>query len=615
MKQGQAISVFCLILAQMATACFHQIRPEYPVPLAPLKEDTLPRFESNIHVELHLPFESLSAQLLHAFPPSGPEDKSCKDVPVLGCARHGWYREPIISSFSDSRLQMQTTLWYAVHSVSSKVGCGTHSDPERRATFRLQTRLELTSEWGLKASGMTAGKDHLDSCRIGFQGAIDISGTVRPLIDKALDEAAVRLVEAIDTTKQIREKAESLWILLHNPIPLGDSWLSLHPTAVRATQLAALGSDVRTLLTFTTSPQLVGVESPETRLESLPALQPGEAPAVLDFASAYEIPFAAISDSVRAHLVGNSFVNTRYLLPKQTVRIDSAFVVGAGQRAFVVLTLGGVVRGPIYLEARLSTERDGRIVRLDSLDLSSSSRAALHNAAPWLADPLTWRTRFQLSRMELDLTPQIEKAHRRFEAALNFRWNPTTLVAAKLDPPRLYDVHTRRTGVFALIYRTTGAMKVTVDQPDDVRLATKLIALSLTFYTGGQDKDEEEPVDLWIFRGGDDRGNGWTELGYRRLGVAVVDISDEGQKKKKWDNNSTQGPFNIPITPGIAVGTCDLRVRFRKEPAGSQTGKDWKVSLEVKGTFTDATERVLLRTTEMVLGDDNEFDKGFRVGC
>jgi hypothetical protein len=125
-----------------------------------------------------------------------------------------------------------------------------------------------------------------------------------------------------------------------------------------------------------------------------------------------------------------------------------------------------------------------------------------------------------------------------------------------------------------------------------------ITAVSVSFWTINDDKDEEERVDVFI-----EHQNGT---------IHAKGSFGEGEKwDEEEDGGKLTGPFTLNLTPQVpAAESGKLKIRVHKEPHGSATGAGWSMAVGVQGRVSDGSDAVLLaRTDEARMGDGNPIDR------
>jgi hypothetical protein len=167
---------------------------------------------------------------------------------------------------------------------------------------------------------------------------------------------------------------------------------------------------------------------------------------------------------------------------------------------------------------------------------------------------------------------------------------------------------------FMLQYLQAGATYSHISQPSPISYVTKYIAdgtlfsvnssavfestsstpilclksVHVHFHTGGDDKDKDESVEVWLYQGPN-------TVGHINVGGG-----------QKWDDHTDQN-FDIDIRPMVMVNQ-QLNFRLRKNP-DNDSGSGWRMTMEVTGKFTDGTQKTLiLWPSERIVGDGNQYD-------
>jgi hypothetical protein len=114
-------------------------------------------------------------------------------------------------------------------------------------------------------------------------------------------------------------------------------------------------------------------------------------------------------------------------------------------------------------------------------------------------------------------------------------------------------------------------------------------AILIHFHTHGDNKDEDESVQMWIYRGRN-------ELATGRWGQG-----------EEWAKH-TDKDFELTLRPAVLLSDCNkLRFRLRKHP-DSDTGSGWRMSMQLRGRLVSGQEKPLVEWPEKLVGDGNQYD-------
>jgi len=129
-----------------------------------------------------------------------------------------------------------------------------------------------------------------------------------------------------------------------------------------------------------------------------------------------------------------------------------------------------------------------------------------------------------------------------------------------------------------------------------------MVRFDLTAHTLDDDKDIEEPLDIWLMKEGQ-----------------VLYQGTVGENEVWKDHSDKQ--FLLPLPENIELGlnACQgMQIRIRKRPWGSATGCGWSSSFDLKVRLEDGREFNALSSAESSgrrWGDGHEYDRTFNLKC
>ena len=273
-------------------------------------------------------------------------------------------------------------------------------EPNAGAVLRVETRLELLPSWAIQSRSRPIlelpGPCRLKALRESI--SLDITAEVRQVFTASLDRAARELDRQIESRADLRHLANTLWIRLHQPIPLGEKlWLELHPRSVSVDRPRLEGGEVRTGLRLLGEPAIGGERESPAEVASLPPLvatEPSEAPLFrldLDL----ELPWPDLNERLQAAMAGKIFQTAG----QRRLRITAVSAAPNADRLVLEATVEGSFQGRVSLSGR-PVIRDGTLA-FDDLRYTLATDSMLIRFANWLRQDLYRRQFTALASVNL----------------------------------------------------------------------------------------------------------------------------------------------------------------------------------------------------------------------
>lgn len=197
-----------------------------------------------------------------------------------------------------------------------------------------------------------------------------------------------------------------------------------------------------------------------------------------------------------------------------------------------------------------------------------------------------------------DVGEQADEFRERARQALNRQVSSTLTVRTDLTSPEIRGPFTDDSN-FVFTASLSGRSEVDVT-PRGAPMATgnEIRFVSVAFDTSGDDKDAEEPVDIYLNRGSQ-------VLAQRKVGAL-----------ERWGDSPPEdpGPYFLTVPLTEAITDChQLTLRIYKEPAGSRTGKGWKNVMHARLFLADGSDRPAAHSnfSQWGDGDDQSWDHNF----
>lgn len=324
---------------------------------------------SMIEIPLRLSLEPLMNAAEKALPSQAGNWRSWKNRHGIKSQYRAW-RGPLGITASGDVITVQAHIRYWIRArkkllgaINLKGSCGIDEAP-RQALIGMQVRLGWGPDWSLRPEFHILPTRFLDRCEMTIAN-IDVT----PLIAKEFrrqmqNSLRAALVELAPGMNAIRQQAQRSWLLLQEPVALGqDNWLMLRPKGVALSPIVGRGKYIDTHLAITLQPQLATGTEPA----GIPVLLPPlgyyyPQSAGLSLQLEVKLGFATLSQQFSDILAGRSFV-----IKNRKLGIKKFDLAGSGQEISAQLELTGEIAGTVELQMRLAYDEQDRRLALQDL--------------------------------------------------------------------------------------------------------------------------------------------------------------------------------------------------------------------------------------------------------
>lgn len=379
-------------------------------------------------------------------------------------------RTPFTVGFEDGELVLATTIaykargWYRpIFGPTISASCGTNDMPPRMRMV-LTSTLGITSDWELETKTRVSSlrpfsKDDRDLCTVTF-AQVDVTDQVVKAVRRVVSQQLPKVdrrVEKLD----VKRRVSGWYTKLQRNIRVTDSlWLQLLPGDVALGEISMRDSQLVASVRLQARPRLVTGPEPPLLIRPLPALS---------------LATNTIGDSVHLNIEGLlAYADATVMLEKQligksfsrlgrSVRVERVrFYPLEDGRIVLAATMGGSVRGDVYLVGTPQVDREARALTVPDLDFDVETNDALISGVTWLKrEEFVQRLR-QSARFPLD--DVLERTRLKVEEALNRDLTDGVRLSGAVRTGRLVDVlvHPRWLVVRA---EAAGALALDVDRP------------------------------------------------------------------------------------------------------------------------------------------------------
>ncbi|WP_158514823.1 DUF4403 family protein [Gemmatimonas phototrophica] len=380
-------------------------------------------------------------------------------------------RTPFAVGFEDGRLTLATTLSYKARGYfrpligpTVSAGCGTDDATPPRVRLVLRSDLRIDSSWQLVtrtrvASLTPATTTERDACKVTFL-QLDVTDqvvrSVRPLVERQLPRVDRRMARV-----DVRRRVARWYAQLQKNFRITDSlWLQLMPGSVALGDITLDDSQLVANIRLRATPRLVSGEKPAELLRPLPSLNR----AASDVGDSVHLNIEGLLDYQDAGaILTKKLAGRRVRRMGRTATVEHINFTPLGDgRVVLTATLGGSLRGNLYLVGTPQLDTVARALVVPDLDFDVATSDALVRGVTWFKrdDLVQWLR--QGARFPLDNI--LERTRLKVEEALNRDLTDGVRLSGAVQTGRLVDVlvHPRWLVIRAV---AAGTLALDVDRP------------------------------------------------------------------------------------------------------------------------------------------------------
>jgi Domain of unknown function (DUF4403) len=380
-------------------------------------------------------------------------------------------RTPFAVGFEDGRLTLATTLSYKARGYYNppigptvSAGCGTDDATPPRVRLVLTSDLRIDSSWQLLtrtrvASLTPATTTERDACKVTFL-QLDVTDqvvrSVRPLVERQLPRVDRRMARV-----DVRRRVSRWYAQLQKNFRITDSlWLQLMPGSVALGDITLDDSQLVANIRLRATPRLVSGAKPAELLRPLPPLNR----AASDVGDSVHLNIEGLLDyQDAAAILTKKLAGRRVRRMGRTATVEHIdFAPLADGRVVLTATLGGSLRGNLYLVGTPKLDLVARALMVPDLDFDVATSDALVSGVTWFKrdDLVQWLRQGAV----FPLDNILEKTRLKVEEALNRDLTDGVRLSGAVQTGRLVDVlvHPRWLVVRA---EAAGTLALDVDRP------------------------------------------------------------------------------------------------------------------------------------------------------
>ena len=347
---------------------------------------------SSVATPIHIDMGALFAAAEKATPkvPPGVETWNNLGGPALGggAYRFNLYRDPLVFTLNDNRLEVHTTVNYWLQMgvrmqgwIKGLGSCGLAPENYRRAQLGLMAEVALTPEWGLDLKLTPEEPVRLDSCQVTLLG-VDITGKVLAAMKDSLVKAAKGMEQQLRDSSLLRQKVANAWLQAQQPVPLSPGvFLLLNPERVRLAPWHSEGKDLIITPEIQVRPTLSLGTAPQQAYRPLPPLDLSPNPILPGFRLrvAADLSYEQATAQLAKQMNGQ-----RFQTDKGVFEVENVSVRGSAGNAVLELELKGRVNGKLTLTGKPALDPQTGTLRLEGLDYTLESKSWITRLGEWM---------------------------------------------------------------------------------------------------------------------------------------------------------------------------------------------------------------------------------------
>ena len=300
-----------------------------------------------------------------------------------------------------------TSLGNSVWSPSCSCGFGTEKPRRIEAGFMAQ--FKLLPDYRISILARLTDPVALDKCEMCFFGK-DITGMVAGQLKSEMTASIANMQKQLQSFT-LKSYLHAIWDTLQTPYPVpGFGYLAMQPETFRISQATLRNDSMFFSLGLSARPELKG--NPTVAKKPLPNLADFSQRGGFSLYIAQLLPYDSLNAILNLQAGGKEFTVGKGLL-KRTVRIDSARLLGGGEKVFIQLYLSRAVKGVVYLEGRPEWDALKKVLDVKEIGYELKSKQVLVKSASWLLDgtiekKLKEYTKFDLAEKADSLKGQLQ---------------------------------------------------------------------------------------------------------------------------------------------------------------------------------------------------------------
>ncbi len=590
------VLMFATTCVLACTGCYHTITVAAPhlsqAPMIP----TPPA--SQINVLFKGSIAALAPMIEAKFPSNYDQDWQCAS---LLCFKGSVAADPVLLGVFGDQVRIHDQLYYEARANVLGVSgtCGVPDNAKRKATIDISGTVSWKPDWtlGITNGNANAQESPGDACEM-TDAKIDETSKVIAAFNRIIKPLPDVANAALSTSDFLKREAQETWTSIQQPLSGGSgTTIMVNPDHFVVSQLAGNG-ELLALNTALIANPIVYVNSPAPSpgTAPLPPLQTGVIPDKFILQPYVVKPISDTSLALTQLVSGRIMIQHRRFLPNRKTWITSTTLSAAGGQVLMGIQLAGYLRGTAWINGTLAYDDRTRFSTFQGLSLAPESKAKLRHASPVLADKLLNETVIPSSSMySQDIGSSADLLTAGATSASNQQINPSISLTARFGQPRIGGPFTVG-DKYVYPVTLTGSATALISIPGEaVPTGREIRLVAVHFFDDGDDKDAEEPIDLWVDLG---------QTGGHPLAHRVVGTSE------RWGDHEDEGPYFLRLTESPVTDCGQISLSIHKQPAGSPTGKGWKMHMIADIVRADGSQSHAghLDTRQVGDGEDHPFN-------
>lgn len=325
----------------------------------------------------------------------------------------------LITEFPDVRYRVRVRLKES-NGVAQIAECGYGADTHMRLKIKASSEVRWSEDWAVHTKTQFGRPQFSEPCRL---SPIDLD--VTELLNDWLIQWLPSLATAIDQTfiQQVepKKRAQTIWESLQEPMELnaGIWWMYRPQNPLAGSLTVDRDKSVRTIVSMTFDPMIVGGARPHVDKRPLPPLRTGPtAQEGFHLAVPLLVPYEELNHRLATEVVGEEIappVGSR-------IRITGLRMYGSGNDLISEVTVTGGVNGTLYLQGKPALAPDGKMLEFHDFNFTvETSNVLVRLTNRMMYDTIRDKI---LPYTKIDIADRIELLRRRVERQMNRELSP-----------------------------------------------------------------------------------------------------------------------------------------------------------------------------------------------
>ena len=331
--------------------------------------------------------------------------------------------------------------------------CGWGDETLRKAKVKLQSDVELTSNYHIKSNTTFTDLLPIDPCRVTFAN-ININDVLVKQIKPELGKFA-KMIDVEIAKQDLKPYILPIWKAFQSDIQIPyTGYLRFQPQSLSVSEINMIGSVLHFNVGVTATPSIQSTpwNQPAVPLPNLSAYKKGNGFEVYtDLRLHYDSLSKQLLDIMK---------DENYALGKEKIKITALKLFPAGEKLGIEIGFTGTKKGVFYLLGSPHFDNSKNVLALTNVEYDLSTKNVLIKTAKWLLDE-TIRKKLE-SQMVFDMTELVTLTKKSINESLNQNMGNGIKTQGKLRLLELVDWSLQSDALWVRA-KTVGDIGVTVE--------------------------------------------------------------------------------------------------------------------------------------------------------